>query len=97
MYHDPSFPTERLRMVACKTTSKERWRQILNEAERISPKYLLTVDPGLTAATIEQMVHAGVLPYLPVAAIDPGYADNPSRSRLHTVEDLLRELEAVSL
>lgn len=96
-YHDPGFPAERLRMVACKTTSKERWRQILNEAIRIRPKYLLTVDPGLTAPTLEQMHEAGLIPYLPAAAIESAYAANPLRSRLGTVADLLRALEAVSL
>ena len=48
-YHDPHYAAERLRLVACKTTSRERWRQILSEGDRVANKYLLTVDPGLTS------------------------------------------------
>ena len=33
-YHDTEFPAENLRMLAVKTTCKDRWRQILNEANR---------------------------------------------------------------
>ncbi|CAI6330788.1 EcoRII-C domain-containing protein [Escherichia coli] len=32
-YHDTEFPVENLRMLAVKTTCKDRWRQILNEAD----------------------------------------------------------------
>lgn len=39
-YHDLSFPSARLTMLASKTTSKDRWRQILNEASRIPIKHL---------------------------------------------------------
>jgi hypothetical protein len=96
-YRDPFFPVDRLRMVACKTTSRERWQQIPTEAARIRRKYLLTVDPGLTAPTIEQMVQADVVPFLPRAVLAARYEANPARRRLGSVADLLRELEAVSL
>ncbi|QSB84045.1 hypothetical protein JW296_01595 (plasmid) [Citrobacter freundii] len=33
-YHDTEFPVENLRMLAVKTTCKDRWRQILNEADK---------------------------------------------------------------
>ena len=34
-YHDISFPTEKLCTLAAKTTCKDRWRQVLNEANRL--------------------------------------------------------------
>lgn len=37
-YEDPAFPANRLRMLAAKTTCKDRWRQVLNEANRITTK-----------------------------------------------------------
>jgi len=43
-YHDNSFPSEKLRMLALKTTCKDRWCQSLNEADRIKEKYLLTIQ-----------------------------------------------------
>src|SRR5436305_12019791 len=34
-YDDKTFPDSKLRMLAAKTTCKDRWRQIINEAHRI--------------------------------------------------------------
>ena len=34
-YENASFPQARLRMLAAKTTCKDRWRQVLNEASRV--------------------------------------------------------------
>lgn len=96
-YHDPSFPADRLRVVACKSTSKERWRQVLNEAKRVPIKYLLTLDTALTAPTISQMVTAGVRPHIPRAVIDEAYAANPEGTNLGTVADLLNLLEAATI
>ena len=86
-----SWPT-RLRMVACKSTAKERWRQVLHEAVRIPEKYLLTVDPDLTPSTIEAMIRAGVLPFLPMPVIETNYIGQPSARSLANVADLLARL-----
>jgi hypothetical protein len=96
-YHDAAFPHDRLRMVACKSTAKERWRQILNEAQRIAPKFLLTLDAALTAPTIEQMVAADLMPFIPLPIISAAYATNLRRDRLKPEVDLLVELEAATL
>jgi hypothetical protein len=47
-YHDAGFSRERLTMLAAKSTCKDRWRQILNEAARIPDKHLLTLEPGIS-------------------------------------------------
>lgn len=49
-YRDMTFPPARLRMLATKTTLKDRWRQILNEADRIGRKHLLTLQEGVSIA-----------------------------------------------
>lgn len=54
-YHDPGWPEERLRMLAAKTTCKDRWRQILNEADRIPLKHLLTLQEGVSADQHREM------------------------------------------
>jgi hypothetical protein len=59
-YHDTSFPPERLRMLAVKTTCRDRWRQILNEADRIPAKHLLTLQEGVSEAQFREMTQAGV-------------------------------------
>ena len=91
-YHDPDFDSRRLRMVACKSTAKERWRQVLNEAERIPDKYLLTLDRHLTTSTVAAMDRAGVRAFLPTRILDDDYASHPARGSLGTVTELLAQL-----
>ncbi|MGF6477731.1 hypothetical protein ABIE06_004592 [Pantoea dispersa] len=59
-YHDAKFPAENLRMLAVKTTCKDRWRQILNEADRISPVHLFTLQEGVSQAQYREMQAEGV-------------------------------------
>ncbi|MBV8893937.1 MAG: type II restriction endonuclease [Acidobacteria bacterium] len=59
-YHDRSFPDDQLRMLAVKTTCKDRWRQILNEADRIPAKHLLTLQEGISVNQFQEMVQARV-------------------------------------
>src|SRR5690606_34226989 len=47
-YHNAAFPQARLTMLASKSTCKDRWRQILNEAARIPDKHLLTLEPSIS-------------------------------------------------
>lgn len=54
-YSDPSFPADRLSMLAAKSVCKERWRQILPEADRIAIKHLATLEPGISSAQTDQM------------------------------------------
>src|SRR5690606_20658382 len=41
-YHDRSFDSLRLTMLGVKSSCKDRWRQVLAEADRIEKKHLLT-------------------------------------------------------
>jgi len=54
-YHDSEFPRTRLTMLASKSTCKDRWRQILNEAARIPLKHLLTLEPSISEHQTEEM------------------------------------------
>jgi hypothetical protein len=54
-YHDSGFPQTRLTMLASKSTCKDRWRQILNEAARIPDKHLLTLEPSITENQTNEM------------------------------------------
>ncbi|MEQ9363584.1 MAG: type II restriction endonuclease, partial [Leptospirales bacterium] len=66
-YRDPEFPTERLFFLGAKTTCKDRWRQILNEADRIPVKYLCTLQQGFSTAQLNEMRAARVVPVIPAA------------------------------
>lgn len=54
-YHTPSFPQSHLTMLASKSTCKDRWRQILNEAARIPAKHLLTLEPSISSNQTDEM------------------------------------------
>lgn len=69
-YRDGTFPPDRLRMLAVKTTCKDRWRQILNEADRIPEKHLLTLQEGVSEPQFREMTNAGVRLVVPAGLTD---------------------------
>lgn len=54
-YADSAFPAGCLRMLAAKTTARDRWRQVLNEADRIPAKHLLTLQEGVSENQFAEM------------------------------------------
>lgn len=54
-YRDPNFPAARLTMLGSKSTLKDRWRQVLSEAQRIDEKHLLTLEPGISENQTNEM------------------------------------------
>lgn len=54
-YHDPAYATAKLTMLGAKTTCKDRWRQVLTEANRIPAKHLLTLEPGISEMQTAEM------------------------------------------
>lgn len=57
-YHDAAFHTELLTMLGVKSTCKDRWRQVLSEADRITSKHLLTLEAAISVnQTAEMMAH----------------------------------------
>lgn len=59
-YDDKSFPEDKLRMLAAKTTCKDRWRQVINEANRIREKHLLTLQEGISENQFAEMREEGI-------------------------------------
>jgi hypothetical protein len=54
-YQDAAHDVEMLVMLAAKSTAKERWRQVLAEADRITEKHLCTLEPGISVDQTEEM------------------------------------------
>lgn len=54
-YRDSNYPIERLFVVGLKTTCKDRWRQVLNEARRVQHKYILTTQQGISENQLAEM------------------------------------------
>jgi len=54
-YHDHAFPEELLTMLGAKFSLKDRWRQVLAEADRIPVKHLLTLDQDISPAQLGEI------------------------------------------
>ncbi len=89
-YHDDHFPTEKLRMLAVKTTCKDRWRQALNEANKINNIYLFTLQEGVSVAQFKEMKAEGVTLVVP----SPLHKKYPEeiRGELLTLDDFISQL-----
>ena len=64
-YHNPKFSNENLVFLASKTTCKDRWRQILNEADRIKTKHLFTLQQGISKNQLVEMYNYNVCLVVP--------------------------------
>ena len=66
-YHDASFSVDKLASLAAKTTCKDRWRQVLNEADRLRSKnkFLCTLQQGISSAQLEEMKSEKVVLVVP--------------------------------
>lgn len=66
-YNNPQFDNGKLILLASKTTCKDRWRQILNEADRIKTKHLFTLQQGISKNQLEEMKQYDVQLVVPKA------------------------------
>lgn len=64
-YNDSSFPDSAITVLGAKTTCKDRWRQVLNEADRAKTKYLLTLQEGVSENQFAEMTSAGLCLVVP--------------------------------
>lgn len=68
-YHNLLFPDDGLTFLGAKTTCKDRWRQVLNEAGRISHKHLFTLQEGISANQLEEMINENLTLVVPATNI----------------------------
>ena len=54
-YHNLQFPTDDLIVLGAKTTCKDRWRQVLTEANRVDVKFLFTLQQGISKNQLLEM------------------------------------------
>ncbi|MBT9885894.1 restriction endonuclease [Bacteroides thetaiotaomicron] len=83
-YHNSDFPNENLVCLAAKTTCKDRWRQILNEANRIPIKYLFTLQQGISKNQLTEMYNNNVRLVVPESYIK--YFDVSFQNRIFTLK-----------
>ncbi len=54
-YKDDKYDVACLTMLGVKSTCKDRWRQILSEAEKINQKHLLSIEPAISTNQTNEM------------------------------------------
>lgn len=64
-YDDPSFANGNLDMLAVKSSCKDRWRQVLDEADRISLKHLCTLEQAISINQTDAMFNRNVRLVIP--------------------------------
>ena len=97
-YHDMTFSVEKLCTLAAKTTCKDRWRQILSEANRLRDKnkYLCTLQQGISSQQLDEMQGEKVILVVPKEYHT--YYPRDKRDRLWTVKhfvDYVMEMEGL--
>lgn len=66
-YHNEKIDPSMLTMLGVKTTCKDRWRQVLAEANKIKKKHLLTLEPGISVFQTNEMYANNLTLVLPAS------------------------------
>ena len=64
-YHNMSYPANKLIVLGAKTTCKDRWRQVVTEADRVDTKYLCTLQQGISKQQLHEMQSEGIVLVVP--------------------------------
>ena len=89
-YNDPTFDDNKLILLASKTTCKDRWRQILNEADRIPTKHLFTLQQGISKNQLQEMNEYGVQLVVPKAYLSSFPVEH--RGNILTLDQFVRHV-----
>jgi hypothetical protein len=93
-YNDPSFPADRLRVLAAKTTMKDRWRQICKEADRVEEKHLLTLQEGISKKQFKEVCDAKIKLVVP-SKLHDSYHDE-IKPHLVTLESFIADVRLLN-
>lgn len=86
-YHLETAKVELLTMLGVKTTAKDRWRQILSEAQKIGNKHLITLEPAISRNQTADMKANNIQLVIPTPLFET-YAE-AQRSDLISVKDFI--------
>lgn len=91
-YLNPKFDDKKLVVLASKTTCKDRWRQVLNEADRVKTKHLFTLQQGISKNQLEEMYKYDVCLVVP----KPYLTSFPQefRARILTLDTFVNHIRA---
>jgi len=77
-YHDNIFNISLLTMLGVKSTCKDRWRQVLSEADKIQNKHLLTLEAAISENQTSEMQSQNLQLVVPTA-IRNTYSESQQR------------------
>lgn len=92
-YHDPEFPVARLRMLGAKSTCKDRWRQVLSEADKINTKHLITLEAGISSTQTAEMQAKNLQLVVP-SVVQTTYSED-QQAWLMSLAEFIQEIKTV--
>lgn len=94
-YLNTNFDSGKLVTLASKTTCKDRWRQILNEADRVKTKHLFTLQQGISKNQLEEMYKYNVCLVVPKTYLTSFPKD--FRERILTLDGFIQHVQSKQL
>ena len=86
-YRNKSFNAINLTMLGVKSTCKDRWRQVLSEANRIETKHILTLESAISIGQTDEMIRQSVQLVVPQKIVE---TYKPEQQKwLYTVSDFI--------
>jgi len=86
-YRDLTFNAINLTMLGVKSTCKDRWRQVLLEADRIDTKHILTLESAISTSQTDEMIKHFIQLVVPQRIIE---TYKPEQQKwLYTVTDFI--------
>ena len=86
-YHNFEFPAEDLTILGAKTTCKDRWRQVINEADRVDERFLFTLQQGISKNQLKEMADENVKLVVPESHVE-SYPEE-YRESLNTLNEFI--------
>jgi len=74
-------------MLGVKSTCKDRWRQVLSEADRIETKHVLTLESAISTSQTDEMIQRSVQLVVPQRIIETYKPEQ--KNWLFTVNDFI--------
>lgn len=91
-YLNKEFNKNKLITLASKTTCKDRWRQILNEADRVKIKHLFTLQQGISTNQLSEMYKYKVCLVVPKPYLK-SFPEN-FRDKILTLDDFIKGVQS---
>ena len=82
-------------MLAVRTTARDRWRQVVTEADRVETKHLLTVQRGVSENQFREMVGAGVKLVVPAPLVHQ--YPRSIQPHLQTLESFIADVRLLNM